>query len=176
MDLSAGVDSQVPPDADELRKFGQEQFVSPALSQQHNCDPWLYRAIIVFTSLGGFAFAKYEFPGGRDALFIVVLGTLMIPTEVILIPPLFIVMAKIGWVDSYLSLIIPFSANAFGIFMMRQTMGNIPMDLLDAGGRIDGCTEFQLYRKIALPAVKGGLCALAVLSFLTSWNDFLWPP
>jgi ABC-type glycerol-3-phosphate transport system permease component len=127
---------------------------------------------LFFASLGGFTFAKYSFPG-RDFLFIALLGTMMIPTEVTLVP-LFVVMSRIGWVDSYASLIIPFSANAFGIFMMRQNMSNVPSELLDAG-RIDGCREFQLYHKLALPVVKPGLSALAILNFLNSWNDFLWP-
>ena len=127
---------------------------------------------LFFASLGGFAFAKYSFPG-RDVLFVALLGTMMIPTEVTLVP-LFIIMSRIGWVDSYASLIIPFSANAFGIFMMRQNMSNVPSELLDAG-RIDGCTEFQLFHRLAIPVVKPGLSALAILNFLNSWNDFLWP-
>lgn len=127
---------------------------------------------VFFASLGGFAFAKYSFPG-KEGLFIVLLGTMMIPTEVTLIP-LFIIMSRLGWVDSYASLIVPFSANAFGIFMMRQNMTSVPSELLDAG-RIDGCTEFQLYHRLALQVVKPSLSALAILNFLTSWNDFLWP-
>lgn len=127
---------------------------------------------IFFASLGGFAFSKYRFPG-QNVLFIVLLGTMMIPTEVTLVP-MFIIMSRIGWVDTYSSLILPYSANAFGLFMMRQSMGNVPGDLLDAG-RIDGCTEFQLYYKISLPVVKASVSALAILNFLTSWNDFLWP-
>ncbi len=127
---------------------------------------------VFFASLGGFAFSRYRFPG-QNLLFIVLLGTMMIPTEVTLVP-MFIIMSRIGWVDTYASLIFPYSANAFGLFMMRQAMGNVPMDLLDAG-RIDGCNEFKLYYKISLPVVKASVSALAILNFLTSWNDFLWP-
>ena len=83
-------------------------------------------------------------------------------------------MTRLGLADSYSALIFPFSANAFGLFMMRQNMANVPSDLLDAG-RIDGCTEFQLYRRVAVPVSKAAISALAILNFLQSWNDFLWP-
>ncbi len=127
---------------------------------------------LFFATLGGYTFAKYRFPG-QNILFIILLGTMMIPTEVTLVP-LFIIMTRLGLADSYSALIFPFSANAFGLFMMRQNMANVPSDLLDAG-RIDGCTEFQLYRRVAVPVSKAAISALAILNFLQSWNDFLWP-
>ncbi|MBE3143244.1 MAG: carbohydrate ABC transporter permease [Planctomycetes bacterium] len=125
-----------------------------------------------FCSLAGFAFAKYQFRG-RNVLFLVVLGSMMIPIHVNLIP-LFLVMSKIGWTNTYQALIVPFAASAVGIFMMRQVIVSVPDELIDAT-RIDGCGEFRIYYKIILPMVMPGLVTYIVMAFLYSWNDFLWP-
>jgi len=128
---------------------------------------------VFFSSLAGFAFAKYTFKG-QKALFNVMIGTLMVPFQLVLIP-LFILMSKIGWTNTYQSLIIPFVAPAFGIFLMRQFMvKGIPSEMLEAG-RIDGCTEFRLYWRLALPVSRPALGALSIFSFLGSWNSFIWP-
>lgn len=125
-----------------------------------------------FCPLAGFAFAKYRFPG-RDFLFGFVLLTLMLPT-LVLIVPLLLEMSQLSWVDTYQALILPGAIDAFSIFWMRQTIAAIPDELLDAG-RVDGCTPFQLFRKIVVPVIKPGLAALAVLTFINIYNDFVWP-
>lgn len=127
---------------------------------------------LFFCSLGGFAFAKFNFPG-RNVLFAVLLGTLMVPKMVSIVPS-FIVMSRLGWVNTYYAMIIPGVANAFGIFFMRQYISTVSDELLDAA-RIDGCSDFLLYYRIVLPVIKPALVTLAIVFFIGSWNDFLWP-
>jgi ABC-type glycerol-3-phosphate transport system permease component len=128
--------------------------------------------VLFFSSLAGFAFAKYRFRG-QTALFLVLLGSSMIPFPILLIP-LFILVANIGWVNSLEALIIPFMAPAIGIFLMRQFMSYVPSELLDAA-RIDGASDFRTYWQIVLPLVLPGLATLGILTFLGSWNNYLWP-
>jgi len=128
--------------------------------------------VLFFSSLAGFAFAKYRFRG-QSALFLLLLGSSMIPFPILLIP-LFILVANIGWVNSLEALIIPFMAPAIGIFLMRQFMSYIPSELLDAA-RIDGASDFRTYWQIVLPLVLPGLATLGILTFLGSWNNYLWP-
>jgi ABC-type glycerol-3-phosphate transport system permease component len=127
---------------------------------------------VFFCSLAGFAFAKYRFRG-RNILFTLVLGTVMIPVSVQLVPN-YLLMARLGWLNTLLPLIIPSAANAFGIFWMRQYMYSVPDELLDAG-RLDGASEFGLYWRIVVPLIRPALGALALFVFTTSWNDFLLP-
>ena len=127
---------------------------------------------VFFCSLGGYAFAKHEFPG-RNLLFGFMIATMILPFEITLVP-LFLVMTRLGWVNTYQSVIIPFSANAWGIFLMRQALSDVPSELLDAA-RIDGASEFQIYYKVVIHVAKPALGALAILMFLQSWNDYLWP-
>lgn len=128
---------------------------------------------ILFTSsLTGYGFAKFRFPG-RDLLFLLVLATMMIPFFVVLIPVFYIV-KQLGWVDSYLGLIMPNIVTAFGIFLMRQFMLGLPDELLDAA-RIDGASELRIYWRIVLPLAGPALGALAILAFVYQWNSFLWP-
>ena len=128
---------------------------------------------VFFSALAGFGFAKYDFPL-RSLLFKILIGTLIIPFQLVLIP-LFIIMSKIGWMDSYAALIVPFMAPAFGIFLMRQFMvGSVPTELLDAA-RIDGSSEGGLFFRIAVPLARPAIGALSIFSFLGSWNSFLWP-
>jgi ABC-type glycerol-3-phosphate transport system permease component len=129
-------------------------------------------AVLFFTSLAGFGFAKYRFKG-RQPMFMIMLGSTMIPFELILIP-LFIFMSRLGWTNSYLSLIIPFMAPALGIFLMRQYISSIPSELMEAA-RIDGTSEFGIYWRIILPLARPALAAQAILTFLGSWNSYLWP-
>ncbi len=129
-------------------------------------------AVLFFTSLAGFGFAKYRFKGSRF-LFLVLLASTMIPFQLILVP-LYVVMSKLSWSNSYMSLIIPFMAPALGIFLMRQFMMSIPSELIEAA-RIDGASEFGIYWKVMLPLARPALAAQAVLTFLGSWNSFLWP-
>jgi len=128
--------------------------------------------ILVSSSLAGYGFAKFQFPG-RDILFMMVLATIMIPFFVYLIP-VFYVVSQLGWVDTYQGLIVPNIVTAFGIFLMRQYMLSLPDELLDAS-RIDGASEFAIYWRIVLPLVGPALGALAILAFVYQWNAFLWP-
>lgn len=127
---------------------------------------------VFFDTLAAYAFAKLTFPG-RDKLFFILLLGLMVPFQVNLIP-LYHIMSILGWTDTYLALIVPNLTNIFGIFMMRQFLMTIPNDLLDAA-RIDGCDEFGVFRRVALPLALPGIATLVILTFMDSWNSFLWP-
>jgi ABC-type glycerol-3-phosphate transport system permease component len=127
---------------------------------------------LVFCPLAGFAFAKYRFPG-KNLLFGFILLTLMLPTLVLVIP-LLLEMSLLNWVNTYQGLVLPGAIDAFSIFWMRQVIAGIPDELLEAG-KLDGCSALGLYRRIVLPVIRPGLAALAVLTFLNIYNDFLWP-
>jgi ABC-type glycerol-3-phosphate transport system permease component len=127
---------------------------------------------LFFCSLGGYAFAKFMFPG-RGPMFAVVLGSMMIPFHLLLVP-LFALMDGLNWFDTFRAIIVPFSASAFGIFLLRQYTQSVPDDLIDAA-RIDGCGEFGIYWRIILPMVKPALGTLTIFTFMASWNNFLWP-
>lgn len=123
-------------------------------------------------SLAGYALAKLPVPG-KNLIFFLVLVTLMIPFQIIMVP-LYLTVLHIGWLDTYLGLIIPRMTNAFGIYMMRQFFLTLPNELLDAG-RIDGLGEFGIFRVIALPLTTSAMATLGVFHFMYNWNDFLWP-
>ena len=125
---------------------------------------------LFFCSLGGYGFAKYEFKG-KSKLFFLMLATMMIPMLLGVIP-WYIMMTKFGWLNSFKPLIIPGAANAFGIFLMKQFMEDIPDELMEAA-RIDGAGEFEMFYKIILPLSLPGLGTLAILTFLGSWNNYL---
>jgi multiple sugar transport system permease protein len=125
-----------------------------------------------FCPLAGYAFAKYQFRG-KNVLFGTVLVTLMLPTLVLIIP-LLLQMSQLGWVNTYQALILPGSIDAFAIFWMRQTIASVPDELLDAG-RVDGAGEFGLFWRIVMPVIRPGLAALAVLTTMNIYNDFVWP-
>jgi multiple sugar transport system permease protein len=127
---------------------------------------------LVFCSMLGYVLAKAEFAGKR-LLFGVVLGTLMVPGMVTLVP-LFVLIANFGLVNSYLGLILPFLAAPFGVFLMRQFFLGIPDELIDAA-RVDGASEPRIFVQIVMPLAKPALATLAILTFLGSWNNFLWP-
>ncbi len=127
---------------------------------------------VLFSAMGGFAFAKYDFPG-RNGLFVFLLGTMMIPGIVTLIP-IFMVIVSFGWVDTYEALIIPGLASAFGVFLMRQYMLTIPDELLWAA-RIDGAGDLRLFFQLALPMSVPPLITLAIFTFFANWNDLFWP-
>ena len=129
-------------------------------------------AVLFFSSLAGFGFAKYRFRGNR-VLFLIVLASTMIPFQLILVP-LFIVMSRLSWTNTYYALIIPFMAPAVSIFLMRQFITSIPSELMESA-RIDGASEFGLYWRIIVPLARPAFAALAILTFLGSWNSFLWP-
>lgn len=123
-------------------------------------------------SLAGYSFAKFKYLG-RDLMFGVVLATMMVPLASMIIP-LFMVVKSLGWVDSYLGLIIPAGTSAFGIFLMRQHMVSIPDDLLDAA-RLDGSSEPRIFLGIVLPMSRTALSSLAIFIFMWNWDSFFWP-
>uniref|UniRef100_A0A9E8CS43 Carbohydrate ABC transporter permease n=1 Tax=Bosea sp. NBC_00436 TaxID=2969620 RepID=A0A9E8CS43_9HYPH len=127
---------------------------------------------LLFCSLGGYAFAKFDFPG-KTVMFWVVIASVSIPAFTTVIP-LFGWLAKLGLLDTYIVLILPFAANAFGIFLMRQYAMAVPNELLDAG-RIDGAGEFRLYWSVVLPLLRPALGTVGVLIFIASWNSYIWP-
>ena len=122
--------------------------------------------------LAGYTFAKYRFRG-RKVLFLIVLSTLMIPMQIIMVPN-FIILSKLGWLNSYAGLIIPRAAEAFGLFLSKQFMDEIPYELIEAA-RIDGESEFKIFVKIILPNCKPLIAILSIFTFMWRWNDFLWP-
>jgi ABC-type glycerol-3-phosphate transport system permease component len=127
---------------------------------------------LFFCALGGYGFAKHRFPG-RKYLFTFLLATMIVPSAVTMVPT-YAMMVKFNWVDTFLPLIIPGIANAFGIFFMRQYISTISSELLDAG-RIDGCGEFGLFWRIILPIIVPGLTSLGLIFFMSSWNNYLYP-
>jgi cellobiose transport system permease protein len=129
--------------------------------------------VMLFDSMAAFAFAKYEFPFKR-ALFTVMLATFLVPGSLSLVPS-FVLMSKLGWVGSLEALIVPGAANAFGIFLLRQfAQGSIPDEIIDSA-RVDGADFFRQWWSIAIPMLRGGLAFLGIFTFITSWNDFVWP-
>jgi multiple sugar transport system permease protein len=127
----------------------------------------------VFTSsLAAYSFARLEFPG-RDKIFMAYLATMMIPGAVTSIP-VFVLMCKIGWVDSYKAIIIPSMFSAYGTFMLRQFFMTLPRDLEDAA-KIDGCSLFGIFWRIIVPLSKPAVATLTIFTFMGEWNDFMWP-
>jgi multiple sugar transport system permease protein len=128
---------------------------------------------LITSSLAGYAFARLDFPG-RDALFLIAISTMMVPATVLIIP-LFVIMYRVGWVGTHLPLIVPASlGSAYSTFMLRQYMQSLPIELEDAA-RIDGCTSFGIYYRIALPLMKPALATVGLFTFMGLWNDFMGP-
>ncbi|MFQ5652646.1 MAG: carbohydrate ABC transporter permease [bacterium] len=128
--------------------------------------------VLIFCSMIGYALSRLRFQG-RDFIFYLVLFTMMIPFQIILIP-LYILMVKFGWVNSYLSLTVPWMVTALGIVLFRQYFQSIPQDLIDAA-RIDGCNELQIIFRIIWPNSIPTLITVGILTFMTTWNEVLWP-
>jgi cellobiose transport system permease protein len=129
--------------------------------------------VLFFDSLAAFTFAKYRFPG-RSFLFGLLMLIFMLPAQLAIIPQ-YLIMVQIGWVGTLQALIVPAAVNAFGIFWMRQYISRgLPDELLDAA-RIDGAGFFRIYRTICLPLIRPGLAFLGIYTFITSWNDYIWP-
>ena len=127
---------------------------------------------LAFNVAAGYAFAKLRFKG-RDRIFRAMLGALVIPSQVALVP-LFLLLKQLGLVNTYAGVIVPAMASIFGIFLVRQYALSIPDDLLDAA-RIDGASEFRIFRSIVVPALKPIIVTLCVFTLLGTWNDFMWP-
>ncbi|GAA2265558.1 carbohydrate ABC transporter permease [Actinomadura luteofluorescens] len=128
--------------------------------------------ILLFASMAGYAFAKKRFPG-RDALFWALLATLMVPFQATLIPS-YILVSRLGGVDTYWGMIVPTLANVQAIFLMRQFIVQLPDELFEAA-EMDGASEWRIFTTIVLPLVRPALATLGVFVFLWHWNDFLWP-
>lgn len=151
--------------------FGQTQYIR-----------WYVNSFIVgiavtaselfFASLVGYVLAKFRFRGNKS-IFVLILTTLMVPTELLVIP-WYVMSSQLGWTDTFWGIMFPGMIDAFGVFLMRQFMLGIPDDLLDAA-RIDGMSEFKIFLQVVLPQVKSALSALGILSFLGNWNAYLWP-
>jgi lactose/L-arabinose transport system permease protein len=127
---------------------------------------------LLLCSMAGFAFAKYEFKY-KEKIFYTILATLVLPIQLLVIP-LFLLMAQMGWTNTFLAIILPWAANPIGIFLMRQNMKSIPDALLESA-RMDGASEFQIFYRIALPTMRSSLAALAIILFLFQWDLFLYP-
>ncbi|WP_404459154.1 carbohydrate ABC transporter permease [Sutcliffiella horikoshii] len=129
-------------------------------------------SVVFFDSLVGYIIAKFNFIG-KSIIFIAILSTLMVPTEMLIIP-WYLMSSEFGWTDNYWGLLFPGLMTGFGVFLMKQFMESIPDDLLDAA-RIDGLGEFKIFFRVAIPQVWPAISALFIFSFLSNWNAFLWP-
>ncbi|MBC7260810.1 MAG: carbohydrate ABC transporter permease [Chloroflexi bacterium] len=126
----------------------------------------------LFSAMAGYAFARLKFPG-RNALFYLVIGTMMIPPAITLIPS-FLIVKRLGWIDTYQALIVPRAVSAFAIFLFRQFFLSLPHELEEAA-LIDGANRFIILFRIVLPLSTPVIATNAIFSFLFAWNDFLWP-
>lgn len=143
---------------------------------------WTYNSLIVavaitffhmlFSVMAGYAFAKKRFPG-RDILFWLYVGSMMVPNQVTL-APLFILMSRFNLLNTYSGIILPGIAGPFGVFLMKQFMSTLPAELIDAA-KIDGCGEWGTFARIIVPLSKPGLAVLGIFTFVAQWNEFLWP-
>lgn len=126
---------------------------------------------VFFGALAGYAFAKFKFKG-RDFLFALVLLTMMLPIQITLVP-LFIIMVNLGWIDSYMALIIPFMVTPFSVFLMRQQLLSFPDELIESA-RIDGSSELNTFVRIVLPTMKSTCAAVAIITFMQQWGNFIY--
>lgn len=150
-------------ETDALRWLFNSLFVSSVLTLTN----------VIFSSLAGYAFAKLKFPG-RNTIFWILLSTMMIPAQVTLIPVYIMIVNIFGLVDTYLAIMLPMFTVVGNIFLMKQYMSTLPTTLIQAA-RIDGCSEFGIFRKVILPISKPGVAVLAIFTFVSTWNEFFWP-
>ena len=128
--------------------------------------------VVAASSLAGFAFARLRFRG-RELLFVLFLGTLMVPQEVLIVP-MYWLMQTLGWVNSYQALILPWAFTAFGAFLLRQFFLTVPVELVDAA-TVDGAGQFSIFFRIMLPLARPALAVLAMFTFIAYWGSYLWP-
>jgi len=145
-----------------LRAFANSLLVSATVTA----------GVLFFGSIVGYALSRLRFRG-REAIFWVILFTMMLPFQITLIP-LYILMVKLGWVDSYFALIVPYLMNAFSIVLFRQFFKTVPQDLMDAA-RIDGCSELGILFRVFWPVSVPALVTVGILTFMSIWNEVLWP-
>lgn len=127
---------------------------------------------VLFCSLVGYSLAKFDYPG-KGLIFTFIMATIMVPFTVIVIP-LYLIVRSFHWVNTYQALIVPFTMSAFGIFLMRQFIFSVPDDYIDAA-RIDGANELSIFFQIVLPLSRPAMITLAILTFVSNWDEFLWP-
>ncbi len=168
----------------ELRKLASTIWVNYVNAWKEDVNfPWYYINSFVIaisttvlqlatSALAAYAFATMKFRG-KELIFLIFLGTMMIPGQVTLVPN-YVIVAKLGWIDTYKALIIPWIASVFSIFMMRQFFMTIPTELWDAA-QIDGCTRFEYLWRVMLPLAVPVLVTTGLFSFISGWNTFLWP-
>jgi cellobiose transport system permease protein len=130
-------------------------------------------SVVFFSSLAGFAFAKLRFRG-RNALLLVILGSMMVPVQLGIIP-LYLMMVRLGWQNHLQAVIVPFLVSGFGVFLMRQYAGQAVPDELIEAARVDGSNTWGIYWHVVLPALRPAAAVLAIFTFMQTWNDFLWP-
>ncbi|ATO16224.1 carbohydrate ABC transporter permease [Micromonospora sp. WMMA1998] len=130
-------------------------------------------SVVFFSTLAGFAFAKLRFRG-RNALLLAIIATMMVPTQLGVIP-LYLLMTKLNWNDRLPAVIVPALVTGFGVFMMRQYAGQAVSTELIEAARMDGCNTARIYWNVVLPALRPAAAVLGLLTFMTTWNDFLWP-
>jgi multiple sugar transport system permease protein len=145
-----------------LRAFANSLFVSVAV----------VITVLILGSMTGFALSRLQFRG-RDMIFMLVILTMILPVQLILIP-LYILMVKFGWVDTYLALIVPYAINAMSVLMFRQAFKTIPQDVIDAA-RIDGASDFSILFRVFWPLSVPTLITVGILTFMGIWNETLWP-
>lgn len=143
---------------------------------------WFWNSLVVSTiatagtlvvaSVAGYVFAKMNFPLRRP-LFWLILLTMMLPGQATLVP-MYVLMLRLNWIDTYWPLIVPSFADAFAVFLMKQYIQTLPSSLISAA-RLDACSEFKIFWKIVLPLCKSGLAVLTIFTFVGHWNSFLWP-
>ncbi|MBC8106350.1 MAG: carbohydrate ABC transporter permease [Anaerolineae bacterium] len=143
---------------------------------------WLFNSFLVSTcitllvltvdSLAAYGLSRLNLPGGK-VLFAIIIGTLMVPGQVLFVP-VYLILNRLGWLDTPLALIVPAGAGAFGVFLLTQFFRTIPKELEEAA-QLDGCSRFGVYRHIMLPLSMPALATLGILTFTASWNDFLGP-
>lgn len=160
-------------------KLTREQYVK--VFEVDNFERYIFNSVFVAVagviltlavcSLAGYAFAKMNFKG-NDKWFLFLILTLIVPSEVIIVP-LFLIARGLGWLNMYRALILPLPT-ALGVFIMRQAILDVPSDLIDAA-KIDGCGNFKTFVRVVLPVVRSSLLALAIFTFVGAWNNFLWP-
>ena len=127
---------------------------------------------VVVSSLAGFGFAKYRFPG-RDFFFLAIVGILMVPFQSVVVP-LYVWMNELGLLDTYAGIVAPDLVSVFGVFLMRQAIEVIPNDYIDAA-RMDGASDLRIFFSVIVPSVKPAIATLFIIKFMWSWNEFFWP-
>ena len=175
--IKVNIDDRVPV---ENVSFGLDNFIEGI--ESFNFWQYLRNSVIVtvfatiltliVNSMAAFALSKYQFKG-RTTIFLIMIGTLMVPLSVVLVP-VFLVVDFVGWNNNLLGVIIPGAATPTGVFLLRQYMLTIPDELLDSA-RIDGASEWRIYTQVILPLAKPALAVLTIFSVMWRWNDFLWP-